>query len=80
MNEWSKNLVATLLAAFIASSVTVYASTTANSKMIEQLVASTDKLGDAVTELKVAVSAQDERFVTKDQLHERFREFKEELR
>lgn len=80
MSEWSKNLAATLLAAFIASGVTVYASTASNSKMIEQLSISTDKLSEAVIELKVAVSAQDEKFVTKDQLHQRFREFKEELK
>lgn len=80
MDSWLKNLAGALIPSLLASAITVYASSQVNNVMIAQLAVSTEKLSEAVTELKVIVSAQDERFVTKDMLHSRFREFREELK
>ena len=79
MNEWLKNLTGALLVAAIASGATMYANTQTNSAFIQSLTTSTDKLSDAVTELRVTVGIQNEKFVTKEELSSRLKEFKQEL-
>ena len=80
MNDWLKNLTGAVLAAALASGATMYANQHTNNALIERLTTSTDKLGEAVTELRITVGAQNERFVTKDDLNVRLKELKEELK
>lgn len=80
MNDWMKNLAGAVLAAAISSGVILYANTQQNTAFIERLTTSTDKLGEAVTELRITVGQQNERFVTKDELRLSLKELKEELK
>ena len=80
MNEWLKNLSGAVLAAALASGATMYANTQTNTTLIGRLTTSTDKLSDAVTELRITVAGQNERFVTKDALNDRLKQLKEELK
>lgn len=80
MNEWFKNLTGAVLAAALASGATMYANQHTNTTLITQLTTATEKLSDAVVELRIAVGAQNEKFVTKDELHVRIKELKEELK
>lgn len=84
MNDWLKGIwgavFAAVLTAVLAAGGATYVSTSVNSYNQERLLQSTDKLNDAVTDLKITVGIQNEKFVTKSELANSLKEFKEEFK
>lgn len=83
MNDISRSVwvavISAILTAILAAGGSTFVSSQINNSNQEKLLQSTDKLSDAVTELRITVGIQNEKFVTKEQLAIRLKEFKEEM-
>ena len=84
MNEWFKGVGSAVFAAILTGVLTAggttYVASQINSSNQERLLQSTERLGDAVTDLRITVGSQNERFVTKDELSGKLKELKEEFK
>lgn len=84
MSEWIKGIwgavFASVLTGVLTAGGTTYVSSQINTSNQERLLQSTDKLSDAVTELRITVGIQNERFVTKEEMALRLKEIREEIK